>query len=679
MSSSFSQRPVPRRVPLQLAALGVTSLALGPATLASAAADLIPAAGPSPGNGLTPLAPVLVGTDRADVPGALHDSVPLSQGRALRPEKSGRAVPSPRSMNDLEDPVLHSLPARAVDTPDHGLVGVTWPGCPAPDRVELRSLNADGSWGRWMVAELAHGTDGQVRGTEPVWVGDATAVAVRAVRGGSDVSTELVLARIGTPVTAEDKHVTSAHTGGPGRGAASALSGFGAGTSVDTAGLASGGRSASPAPWYLAPRVISRAGWGADESMRKGEPTYAPELKAAVLHHTYGSNNYTREQSPAIIRGILRYHTQDLGWNDIGYNALVDRFGQIFEGRFGGLNRNVVGAHAKGSNTGTFGISMMGDNTTVDPTPAQLAAVADMMAWRLGGTYIFDVNTKVTIDTKSQPRIFGHRDAHSGGTACPGDAGYRALPKVRSMVSERLEKYRTSSYQAWREHGGAKTLGTVTHSAALSGGIYLTRTSEDYTIKQYPDGSAQVFASDDFTDVPLGTMFRTEIRWMRSRDISTGWDDGSYRPRAGTNRDAMAAFIYRWVGSPAFTPPQVPPFVDIHPSTQFYREMTWLKAKGISAGWPDRTYRPWSVMTREAMAAFLYRIAGAPPVSLPASSPFKDVSSTSQHYRAVVWMARTGITTGYPDGTFRPGEPVQRDAMAAFLFRYEEQGLPKRV
>ncbi len=111
--------------------------------------------------------------------------------------------------------------------------------------------------------------------------------------------------------------------------------------------------------------------WGADESIRRGPPSYAADVRFAIVHHTAGRNDYTRAEAPAIVRGIQLFHVQGNGWNDIGYNFLVDRFGTIYEGRFGGVDRNVIGAHALGFNTGSVGIALLGTYGNTKPSPAR--------------------------------------------------------------------------------------------------------------------------------------------------------------------------------------------------------------------------------------------------------------------------------------------------------------------
>jgi hypothetical protein len=165
------------------------------------------------------------------------------------------------------------------------------------------------------------------------------------------------------------------------------------------------------------------------------------------------------------------------------------------------------------------------------------------------------------------------------------------------------------------------------------------------------------------------------IHWAFSAGITTGWPvEGSnyprYRPSAPVNRDAMAAFLYRLAGSPDYTPPAVSPFRDVPTSTMFYKEIAWLAEQGIARGWTDGTYRPWEPVNRDAMAAFLYRAAGTPHYDPPADSTFRDVTPGQEHYKEIAWLAAKGISTGWADGTYRPVEAVKRDAMAAFLYRY---------
>ncbi|MBG6190726.1 serine protease [Arthrobacter sp. CAN_A212] len=196
---------------------------------------------------------------------------------------------------------------------------------------------------------------------------------------------------------------------------------------------------------------------------------------------------------------------------------------------------------------------------------------------------------------------------------------------------------------------------------------------------------ATPFSPGTFKDVPSGTQFHKEMSWMATERISTGWTekDGSktYRPLTSVNRDAMAAFMYRMANSPAYTPPAKSPFADFSTNQQFYTEMSWLASTGISSGWTEnngtKTYRALTPVNRDAMAAFMYRMAGSPAFAPPAQSPFADVSATQQFYKEMAWLASTGISTGWTENngtkTYRALTPVNRDAMAAFMFRYSKK------
>ncbi|MDO5617991.1 5'-nucleotidase C-terminal domain-containing protein [Kocuria sp.] len=181
-----------------------------------------------------------------------------------------------------------------------------------------------------------------------------------------------------------------------------------------------------------------------------------------------------------------------------------------------------------------------------------------------------------------------------------------------------------------------------------------------------------------FTDVTEGMQHYEHIMWMAQNGISRGWvnqDTGTaeFRPLRPVNRDAMAAFLYRMAGEPEVTLPANSPFTDVTPGQAHYQAIVWAQQEGIVKGWSDGTFRPTQPIARDAMAAFLYRMAGEPAVELPANSPFVDVNANMQHYTAMVWMAQTGLSTGWADGTYRPFSPTNRDATAAFLHRFDQQ------
>jgi hypothetical protein len=191
------------------------------------------------------------------------------------------------------------------------------------------------------------------------------------------------------------------------------------------------------------PPIVPRGSWDANEQIRRHPPRYAPSLRFAVVHHTAGTNAYTPAQSAAIVRGIELYHVQGNGWDDIGYNFLVDRYGRIFEGRYGGVDRPVIGAHSLGFNVGSVGIAVIGDYDSTRITSAARKALVRLLAWRLDVGHIDPLSTLSDL-SGGNPRfprnipvflraVSGHRD--TGFTDCPGDALYAQLPGIARDVS----------------------------------------------------------------------------------------------------------------------------------------------------------------------------------------------------------------------------------------------------
>jgi len=184
-------------------------------------------------------------------------------------------------------------------------------------------------------------------------------------------------------------------------------------------------------------------------------------------------------------------------------------------------------------------------------------------------------------------------------------------------------------------------------------------------------GASTASAAEEtqFSDVPSSAKFYTEIAWLADQQVTTGYSDGTFHPTESVSRMAFAAFLYRLAGKPSVSLPAKSPFKDVKTSDQFYKEIVWLSKTGITTGWSDGTFRPKDKITREAIAAFLYRFEGRPSFSQPSKSPFGDMTTRSKFYKEVTWLAKSGVTTGYSDGTFRPKINVSREAIGAFLYR----------
>ncbi len=173
------------------------------------------------------------------------------------------------------------------------------------------------------------------------------------------------------------------------------------------------------------PAIADRGAWGARPP--REAPSYAPNVKMAFLHHTAGSNGYGADDVPRILRSDQAYHMDVRRWSDIGYNFLVDRFGRIWEGRAGGVDKAVIGAHAEGYNTGSTGVAVLGTFTSADVPRAAVDSVSRLLGWKLA---------KHGVDPGGRngqfQNIAGHRD--SKATDCPGARLYDRLPEIRSSA-----------------------------------------------------------------------------------------------------------------------------------------------------------------------------------------------------------------------------------------------------
>lgn len=300
---------------------------------------------------------------------------------------------------------------------------------------------------------------GQLAGrtwTEPVWVGEAIWIQTRVTGAAtSEVGFDLI-----------DSAGLSRTWLGQARDAV-------------TAALRTGGQASAHALEAQhvqgQPEVVSRAQWGADESMRRGTPSYSERLRFGVVHHTATTNDYSQQESPAVVRGIYAYHVRSNGWSDIGYNLMVDRFGTVYEGRSGGVDRNVIGAHAGGFNTNSFGVAFIGSHATNGPSTAAFESMAAVFAWKFdlahvdvggahtaisGGSTRYRSGTSVVLATMS-----GHRDVSS--TTCPGQAPYQLLPELRHQVLQ-------LHGDALLDHKASPRTATVVRGKILSGSITMS-------------------------------------------------------------------------------------------------------------------------------------------------------------------------------------------------------------
>lgn len=409
------------------------------------------------------------------------------------------AVPSNRVAGA---PAVQGLPQR--DARPFSLVGVVWDDAEAElhGTVQVRT-RATGTtrWSDWQDVET-HNADHAadlgsaeregrtVRGaTAPLWVGDSDGVEVR-VRPESPTAAEAPGSqdRAATPVPlpegmrlelvdpGEDPAPEPARSAPANRAAVPAvfadtpptaalpevLTAEIAAASAVNAEVAELGATVIPALTqaetvesvnlapgakpYIGPRpkIVTRKGWGADEKLRERNFGYTKSVKAAFVHHSATGNNYTCKQAPSVLRSIYRYHVKSSGWRDFGYNFAVDKCGNIYEGRAGGVTKAVLGAHTLGFNTNTMGIAVLGSYGSTNPPAAAVTAVSKLTAWKLG---LFGANPKgkVTLVSGGSNKyrkgvkvkmnvISGHRDGFA--TECPGARLYKKLGTARTSSAK---------------------------------------------------------------------------------------------------------------------------------------------------------------------------------------------------------------------------------------------------
>ena len=382
----------------------------------------------------------------------------------------GGAAATARLVADEGDPETDDLAVLSAPQSVDSLatVGVTWKhGENLPEDAITVSVRTEknGTWSAWqpMPYHDEHGPDAgsdesaRTRpGTDPVYVGHVDDVQIKAVTETGEAPDGMQLAMVdpgaqtaakvekpaidtGTlDLSAADTTTTTDSTTDPattdptatGNGDAidptedTATGGTTDGTTGD-ASLAAGAVTAKP-------MIYSRAQWGADERMRDKSSLHYGEVHAGFVHHTVNANNYTAAQVPAIIRGIYAYHTQSRGWSDVGYNFLVDRFGRIWEGRYGGVDRPVVGAHTLGYNDDAFAMSAIGNYETAQPSAATIDAYGRLFAWKLSLHGVRAGSMRQWVTKRYLPAINGHRDV--GQTACPGRYLYAQIPKIRALA-----------------------------------------------------------------------------------------------------------------------------------------------------------------------------------------------------------------------------------------------------
>lgn len=480
----------------------------------------------------------------------------------------------------------------------------------------------------------------------------------------------------------------------------------------------------SPIPGLV---IVERRNWtSADRLPAEGCPVGAAlagvgcqavvGLRHGVIHHTVNDNAYADDDVPALLRGIRTFHVDTRGWDDIGYNFVVDRFGRIWQARDAAIESPTVGGHTLGLNAESVGVAVLGTFSDADPGQPVVEALARLLGWKcslhgvdpLGsvevtssGNEFFDVGERVEV-----PAISGHRDNQA--TSCPGSALYDRIGEIRAEAAElvSLFGFLVPGYfddrielNGWAIHRFTPTI-AVEIDIAVDGAPWKTLradTAIDSVAAAYPEAGPNhgfretvpitldtrsitvtaraldetttslmalpLFAA--FVDVEPDRFYAEGVYFLRANGLTEGKSPGRYVPTATMTRAEMATFLWRFMGEPAA--PRSSRFDDVPGDVWYTTAVDWLAVSGITVGTTPSTFAPDDPVTRAQLATFLWRLCGRPPVDDPL--PFLDVPEDAFFTEAVRWMAALEITVGTSPTTYSPDEIVTRGEIATFLHR----------
>ncbi len=407
------------------------------------------------------------------------------------------------------------------------LLGLRWRGG-AHVRILVRVRRDGRRWSRWVPAAGAddHGPDGAppLSASDPVWAGGADEVQLRLSRPLTGLKVHFV--NVSGTATPTDRVQTSIRRAAHG---AYAL-------------LAPADARASSSSLPGQPPIVPRSEWDPGNQCRpRVTPPQYGRVDLAFVHHTVNANSYGPADSAAIVLAVCRYHRDSNGWNDIGYNFLVDRYGKIFEGRAGGIDQAVVGAQAQGYNSYSTGVSNIGDFTSTAETDSGIRSTARIIAWKLhlhgapvegeiaetsggGSLNAHPQGERVTFN-----RISGHRDGDA--TDCPGNALYAQLPEIRSLAA----RY----YARLPPVGPSLSLGALPPVVSYPAPVRLSGRLS------LPDGS-------DPANQPIVVERRESAGTFASVTQTTTAADGTWR--ASLAADSSATYRARWSGDASHSP-----------------------------------------------------------------------------------------------------------------------------
>ena len=594
------------------------------------------------------------------------------------------------------------------------VVGLSWGDNEPPVAAWVRASDNGTDWGPWVElgADQDHGPDGaeatrSVTGTDPVYIGKAEAVQFRVEGPTEGLEADYVeTAGRNLNLLQKVQHFFKRLT-------------F----------LRSNPAQAQPDQ----PAIVPRSEWGGDQCLNGAQPdrSYVDRVHLIFVHHTSVSaaaNAYTADEAKDRIYAICAYHVNVRGWNDIGYNYVIDRFGTIYEGRGGGLD--VQGAHTKGFNSYSAGVAFLGYYQDVPPSPEAQQAFESLATWILDVNHVDPLSTTTVVSLGSPkfeegvsvtlPVIAGHRD--TGATACPGNANYALLPTYRQAVASNPDP---KIYGGWSTQNPVPGFPDTGYDPAVFPFQFTETMNWTFIIKdadanvllettgQGPNGSVTWDGTSGGTVEPVGTytailiatpqsgaaaprpaafsfhlgtynppfsdddesVFEPDIITIYDAGITKGCGSDLYCPDATVTRGEMALFISRLWSLSAFAPEPGTDvgFTDISGLSQdMQTAINQIAELGITEGVAPDRYGPQQPVTRWQMALFLTRLWSDAGLAFPVTSTdtFMDIGTFAPDVQlAINELAALGITSGTGPGTYDPSGLVTRGQMAAFLAR----------
>jgi len=562
---------------------------------------LVATAGPSPAAGSeTPGAPTGHETTVETVAVPL-ETVPADPTAAEH--GGGREVGGDESVAPF------TMIGAAFTAPDH-----------APGRVRVL---VDGHWTRWLPlveaeADADHGPDagtgeGNRPASDPIWVGAGEGFELSLPEGTTGATVHLVrdVAVAGGGPTAEAAPTAPATEGGG----------------------------------YTSPPVRPRADWGA--APYRGTVATADGLERAVVHHTVNANDYSAAQVPSMLRSIQAYHQDSRGWDDIGYNFVIDRFGTVWEGRARSLYQPVIGAHAANANEGSVGVAYLGDGTSTGLTSTAVTALGRFLGWKL----------PLHGARPSQTNIVGHRDV--GQSACPGPMVYGQLGAIRNKAITLAAPVgpffdvpngdpRATHLRWGRNTGVVDARRDGTFGPALN----VSRADNVFWLWRFA-GEPPGTAPHGFTDIPDDAYYREAVRWARGAGIVKMTGNAEFSPNAAVTRQQAALQLWRFAGRP--DPSVDHTYTDVPDGVAEEAGFDWADAYGlVTANAFGRAVK----VTRSESVALLHRLR-----------PYVDVPAGYFARAAIDWARLHVIATGFADNRFEPGDGVTRIQGANWLWR----------